>query len=269
MVGHTSDVCQSVTLLTRVEAAQHEMLAMRRRYFVLDAFAKELHRVTRDKEFRIFGDSVWLMVLDHRDMVLVHLASWVRGACGTGGLFNQLKNHLSELRKRRKDRAEADSRRRQQLDKDHEAAFVRLFPGIQTPFPQPPAIDALKSSFWSNLRKVVDDRDRNRAHPYERASKGDAKMLGVEEINEAFGLIEDLLNDLRLVATSSTMASTEMNLMSGDALAVDLVDLVLLGGSGRRSQLSDYADREGLYARMHEWHATTPERMFNEAPLFE
>lgn len=73
------------------------------------------------------------MLLDSRDMLVIHLASWTKHLVEAGGLFAELKtNHLPDLPASRRptDRTDNDSHLRSSLDGYHQAAVTRLFPGL-------------------------------------------------------------------------------------------------------------------------------------------
>jgi hypothetical protein len=87
-----------MSLDERLSTIEHDLMQTARRLYALEAFVEELDRVTSKKPFRIWNDIVWMMLLDSRDMLVIHLASWTMHLVEAGGLFAQLKaNHLLDL----------------------------------------------------------------------------------------------------------------------------------------------------------------------------
>lgn len=102
---------------------EHALLTIKRRYYFLCAFETQLRRESRDKAFLIANDLVWLTLLDSRDMLVIHLASWAKGSYAKGGFLGRVQaDHLRELRL---DRSRLDSAEDGQHFRE---AFSRLFP---------------------------------------------------------------------------------------------------------------------------------------------
>jgi hypothetical protein len=53
-----------------IEPYEWNLLALARRQFLIEAFTGDLDRITRGKLFRFRNHSVWLMLLDTRDMLV-------------------------------------------------------------------------------------------------------------------------------------------------------------------------------------------------------
>ncbi len=82
----TPDNQPKASLDDRLWKVEHGLMQVARRQYALEAFLKELDRATRLKPFRIWNDVLWMMVLDSRDMLVIHPASWTKGVCQKGGL---------------------------------------------------------------------------------------------------------------------------------------------------------------------------------------
>ena len=161
----TARKASKVAIEERLEEVQLQVMDIKRRYFALRAFVDALDVATRGKPFRIHNDVLWLMLLDCRDMLVVHLASWCRSAYGRGGLFAQLQaNNVSDLRRRKRARASDDPELERLTREAQDAAYGRLFPGVDPTHVQPKDIAALKDRFADETSLVVNDRDDNRAH---------------------------------------------------------------------------------------------------------
>ena len=78
-------------LATLLNRHHYQLIDVARRQFVMEAFTKEVDRVTRGREFRIANGPIWMMLLDSRDVMVVHLASWAKGIYQPGGLIGQLR----------------------------------------------------------------------------------------------------------------------------------------------------------------------------------
>jgi len=50
-----------------------------RRLYLIEAVQNDLMSVICGKRFTICNDIIWMMVLDVRDIFVIHFASWVRG----------------------------------------------------------------------------------------------------------------------------------------------------------------------------------------------
>lgn len=270
MTSITASIPPPPTLEDRLWKVEHELMQVARRQYALEAFVSELDRVTKLKPFRIWNDILWMVVLDSRDMLVIHLASWTKGLCGRGGLLNQLKaHHLTELPAMRQptERTERDAHLRKLLEEGYRAAFQRLFPQGTGVHASGTDLDGLKARLGSATKPLLNDRNRNRAHAFEEITSGSATMLGFPELRNALTMAEQLLNDLRLVGCSSTMSHHDMNDADCAATAEEFVDSILIGHSHRREVVMDGRDRQAFYDALHERHGGLPagrQVMFND-----
>jgi hypothetical protein len=74
-----------------IQLAQHELLTIRERCVALKAFEDELYRRTNREPFVILNDLLWTTMVDARDMLLIHFASWIVSAVKPGGFLKQLR----------------------------------------------------------------------------------------------------------------------------------------------------------------------------------
>lgn len=88
MASATAPAQSTLTLEDRLWKVEQDLMQVARRQYALEAFLKELDRVTHAKPFRIWNDILWTMVLDTRDMLVIHLASWTKGIYGRSGLLS-------------------------------------------------------------------------------------------------------------------------------------------------------------------------------------
>jgi hypothetical protein len=97
----------------------------------------------------------------------------------------------------------------------------------------------------------VQDRHQNRAHIYEKNSAGTAKMLDHDESRGYFEYFQGVLNDLALVAFGAKWSLHDMNIMSSEADAQDLVDQLILTRQARRKIDRGDIERDALYDALH------------------
>jgi hypothetical protein len=139
------------------------------------------------------------------------------------------------------------------VDGHHSARLVEHQQGcLVTPGKQD--ITELRERIRLRVDKLRRDRNENRAHVFELG--GNAAMLSLEEVSELFDYLEEILNDLRLLASDSTMAmNTPFSIASPKLTARVWVDRIVLGA---RSEVR--ADRDDIYQKLHKSHAEHPER---------
>jgi hypothetical protein len=257
------------TLQERIEEKENQLLSLTRRQYILEAFIVELDRVSRLKESKWWGDSMFLMLLDFRDQHVTHFASWAKSIYETGGLLS----HVSEipLKRRKSDKAREtnDQGLAAELDRGHNASRERLFPGASGCHPSGKAVATLREDFKARMDPVLQDRHENRAHPYEGAGTGTAKMLDFPELRELITYAEEFMNDMRLLNSGTTLHYHDMSFISSEALAKDLVDILLLGPEFRRDAVMGAKNRETFYAELHARHdalepATKAKQVWND-----
>jgi hypothetical protein len=238
------------------------LLDLECRQYALEAFKLDLERVTQGKEFRIWNDIVWLVLLDSRDMNIVHLASWAKSVYETGGLIGRLRaNHMGSF-----------SRAQQRDGRDvpgHEEAFKRLFYCTCESTATPVAWVALREEFERQTKSIVDAR-HSLAHSHEKKhGKGSATMLERADLRATLDYAEKFMNDLSLVGFGRTMmVYGDMNAADATAVAEDLVDSLLLFPVRRQELFREKEQRDAYYAdlrRRHDEHAEGSGQFFNDA----
>jgi hypothetical protein len=113
-----------MTLLERIDDQQTKLLVIKRRLYVLHAFVADLETVTNKRPFRIWDDLTWMLVLDSRDALIVHLASFAKGL-HKHHLADIIHPHLKKLKRDYK--PEPDDEYNPSI-RSHALAFARLFP---------------------------------------------------------------------------------------------------------------------------------------------
>ena len=235
---------------------ESRLMSLARRLYVMEAFKEELNRVTKLKEFRIRNDITWRMALDMRDVCVIHLASWAKETYEAGSLIGELQAKHTQAfpRTRPPEQRDNDAGWRDHRDREHSESYKRLFACTCEPFPTPPAFIALRERFAERMKPVVDDRNANRAHPYEKGNKASPKMLDLTELREAVTYSETFLRDLRMVTSGSWMDYRDMNSVPSSNAARDLVDMLLLGTSDRIALFRGSTDRDAFYEELHRRH---------------
>jgi hypothetical protein len=239
-----------MSLLEGIEDLQKKLLGIKVRLHVLRAFVTDLEAVTKKKPFRIWDDLAWMMVLDSRDMLIVHLASFAMGLHK-----HHLKNVvLPHLKKLKRDHKPAPGDEDDPSVRTHAAAFDRLFPSCTKKTPSKQDLTDLCKRICERADRVRRDRNENRAHVFERG--GNADMLPLEEVSELFEYLEEVLNDLRLLASDSTMATDSVLSMTDPRFTARvLVDHIVLRTDPYPERLDQ---RAGDYERLHEAHDEHP-----------
>lgn len=244
------------SLQERIEAEENLLLSMTRRQYILEAFVRELDRVTRMKETTWWNGSLWLVMLDFRDQNVTHFGSWAKSMYSPGGLLSHVNGIPLKRRKHDRAREKRDPHYAGLLEQGHQQALQRLFPGATGEHPKSSDVQALRDRFQDRMRDVVADRNANRAHPYERDAQehGKARMLNFAEMRDLIDYATDLLNDLRLLNHGSTLHYADMCDTPSDAFAEDLVDSLVLGASFRVEVVRAGKDRDQFYADLHARH---------------
>jgi len=260
--------------LALISHAQDELRVIRDRWVMLDAFVRELDRVTRGEPFTIMNELVWTAMIDARDMLVIHFAQWIRSATGTGGVLTRLKDcPASTFYVRRRPSESLDSspiagtrlteeqRRlyaREERDAGHAsrlALFATLFPeAAATPrAPNHADWDALTTRFGERLGPVVHDRNHNRAHPrYGHGTwSSSAEMHDLAQLSAHLEWAMKLLNDLRVVLDDSQVVYSPPHEETG--AAEGLVDLLLFGSRDRMDMLSGLSTAVHAGAGKYAW----------------
>jgi hypothetical protein len=253
----------TTTLEERLTAAEGGLMMTVRRLYMLEAFHKELERVTKGKPFRIWGDIQWTLVLDSRDMLVIHLASWVKSVTARGGLLGVIRaHHIRELK------ATPPKGTRERSAVHHKAAFGRLFPSAKKAHAGVDDVDDLSARLRALASDLHKDRNKNRAHFFETAkNKGMAKMLDLTELRTFVSAMERMLNDIRIIAHDMTVLHSDRNASHCGDAAEELVHSILVGSSGRREVVLEGRDKQAYYADLHQRHDASqpgPDTLFND-----
>ncbi len=239
---------------------------IRDRWVMLDAFVRELDRVTRREPFTIMNELVWTAMIDARDMLVIHFSQWICSATGEGGVLTGLKHcPASTFYVCRKPKELPDSSRlvgprlaeeqrrafaREVRDAKHAsrlALFAQLFPEAASASRSPNHADwdALMTRFEERLGPVVHDRNEHRAHPHygNGTRTSSAEMHDLERLLAHLEWAMTLLNELRVLTNDAPLKYEPPHQENG--AAEGLVDLLLFGSRDQMDMLS------GLSAAAH------------------
>lgn len=240
---------------------EHEDIILRiktRLYFLLE-FEKQLDQITKGEKFKIKNDIIYRMIFDVWDMLVIDFASLAKGMLGAGGLFNQIKANLHEVKPLSRKKVstpkgnihfmgelpseeeldaikiELDKDFAEQMIKINRETLYKLFPKAKGRDPlkiRPEDIDDLKVEFEKMIGDVVDDRNKHRAHKFENVQdKASFKQLSFKILKNKFDEVEDLMNSIRLVVSDSTFGYSDMNFANKSEVANDLVTMILWGSN--------------------------------------
>lgn len=260
-----------LSLQDRIAAEEDLSLSMTRRQYILEAFVRELDRVTRMKQTRWWNGSLWLVMLDFRDQNVTHFGSWAKSMYAPGGLLSHVSGIPLRRKTRDRERERKDPHYAAILEQGHRQALERLFPGADGEHPQPSEVQALRNRFAEKMRDVVADRNANRAHPYDGGDEehGKARMLNFAEMRELIDYATGVMNDLRLLNDGTTLHYADICDTPSAAFAEDLVDSLVLGPSFRINIVRAGRNRDDFYEELHAKHealddAAKAELLWNE-----
>lgn len=247
-----------LTIEQLLERAENDLLTLQVRYYYLDAFVNELERVSRGKVSTFWNYSLWVMILDSRDMLVIALATWAKGIYRPGGMLGKIQGGRRLPKVRGRKSSDPSKYLAKIYAKTHSDAFQRLFPTAVGEAAGPNDFAALKDRFVAKMEPVVKDRDQNRAHFYEYEKIKPANVAAMLDLPALWGLIEyaqGLLNDLRTVSCGhGSPDNRNMSPTNPEDFAADLVEALLTGTSHRRDFVMNDRDREKFYDDLHAKH---------------
>ena len=278
-----------MTLIEMIEEHEQNFVLIKKRFYYLENILEELDKTTKSKVFNIRGDIIYQMLRDSYHMLVIDMASLARGMIRKRGFFRRLPNYISELKKPTKKSVSksyiktypsTDPIAESMILKNTLDAFQELFPSCvkeNRNKPNKRDIDELKDRFYKICEEIIEDRDRNRAHKYEKAEtgKGDVELLSLLDLEKKFKLIEELMNNLRMVCSFTSYGTNDLNFGNSERMAQSIVDLVLIGDYNTIDVsfgISDdlfkavkkfpYQYREPYYEKLHDAHNKKIEEAF-------
>lgn len=241
-----------------INNCENEILSIKKSLYFLSDFYKTLETKTKRKSFKIKNDIIYEMAIHHFDMMIINLSSFSDKMVGKGGFFNQLIANLNLLKplretdftppktniillnrtmtdkERLKTTRELDNNYRKNMAIQNREVLYKLFLNLkdrETLKINADDVAELKEKFRTLTESIRADRDKNRAHKYDIKDKTHAERLSVEKIEEKFKQIEEIMNNLRLAFSASTLAYLDVNHACTEATSNDLVNIILWGSN--------------------------------------
>jgi hypothetical protein len=233
-----------------LQTEEDHLMKLTRRLYALEALRAELTTATRGKDFRVWNSVVWTMVVDMRDMHVIHLTSWARVLTGRKGLFRALQRFPIKL-----------------LRAMSPGSFGKLFPQAQGDAPSEGDFDQLVSKLLVLIEPLTVDRNSNRAHSFE-VPPGSARALNLDDLRALTIELQETFNSLRRLAFGSELGYSDLNSTPVKAVAKELVETILVGPDPRRSAVRGTKPLRTFYGELHERHdkRTGSKRLFNDNP---
>jgi hypothetical protein len=248
--------------------AEHAKLDfVRLRFSHLVTFATELGRLERGKPFDIANSATWTAMIDSRDMLVIHLASWVTGTVERGGFFGQLCAHAITDFRRAKPWSGVDAYDKRQQKIAFANAWERTFPGVARSRFCSDDVVAFQDRFHGALSDIVQDRNEHRAHVFER-KQATSEMLDLYKLGSRMKFIERTFGDLFLIVTAKSLAAAPEFTNVSSVSVGELVDQVIFGSCANMQRARGTRSRDELFDELHRLHdASDGTKAFN-APAF-
>jgi hypothetical protein len=201
--------------------------------------------------------------------IIVDLASWALGFYkkGGGGFLRHLRgDDLKALGLRWKQDPNEDRYVVERNRAWRKMSFDRLFASATKDVPTQKDIDDLADRLHAQFKQLHDDRNQYRAHAYESDQPKTAAMLTIEDVRKHLEACQELLADIRCLASNSQFDAYqyEPRAHDGDSDAQDVVDLVVCGpifwiidgdpGKGHKPDTFYVQKRDAYYERLHAEH---------------
>jgi hypothetical protein len=251
----------------------HHYLAIKARLPLLVAVADELYRL---RPFIISNHLVLRLVRDSFDMLVIDLAS-LRERAVTRGLFTHLYRHLPDLRMKKAEdvpdpnilfyeglspREEAEiTRHEQQFRADaFNKVFLRVFPKGEPVLRE--HVTALIGRFAQDTKPTADDRNKARAHRYEKSQKAITSYhQNLRQVQAQCEVFDRYFADLFLVIADASYSMEPPSVSNPEITALDVADLIALGS------ISDSTVRYGVVEEPgpvlpERWYGTMRSRYF-------
>jgi hypothetical protein len=225
------------TIVERLDQHERELDWLSMRFARACSFERQLSETTRDKPFTIHNETAWLLMLAERDKIVIDLASWAKAFYSPGGFLCALQGpDFAALQRGPKSSKPTNPNELYVWTlnvKGREEWFDRLFPTAATAArttPNMQDVAALRDRLSADVAPLLADRNQNRAHFYEQATRktAGAKMLNFLEQRAHFEFCRELVHDLRLLADNTSYGFVSLD-PRDDHQVRDMVDLLLTG----------------------------------------
>lgn len=211
-----------------LERAMWSLVSIKRRYpLLLKTIEKIEHVRTRSRHREFHNDALVQILRDSFDMLVIDLASLREGITQRSGLLDSIRKSPRVLRARSPQ--EFDHPARELLAQGAINALNRLGLGLG-PFSRE-NIDDLIDRFRAETEPIDRDRNRVRAHRFERASQGGGQVfIPLPALGGQIQVFGAYLSDLYLVVTGMAFDTSSSSFASSvDGTADDLADIIIHG----------------------------------------
>ena len=238
-----------------IDDAVWAFTAVRRRYPLLMKTSAELERIRGRFTYKFHNDGLMQILRDSFDMLVIDLFSIRESLVERGGVLDQVRENPSHLRRRTSDEFEPDpitvlgaspARRDELMPELQEASRRRIAMDINSAIERlvgsadpvtTAEVDDLIKRLRSETEPLDGDRNRVRAHRYQRGH-GDPKFfIDLPDLAGQIDVLDRYLKNLHLALTEyGTSTSTSFMYATGTTHE-DLAD-VLVHGSINRATLA-------------------------------
>lgn len=213
-------------LKNRLSCAEETVLHLISRESFLSTLQQLLGESSRDGQISVHNDIVYRMASDSYELFVIDLASFGKGAYERGGFLNHLNSHLSELLRHRPKKKEDP----EYLPNNRAQAYKQLFPDAVGETPKQADIYKLNGRWRACTEQAVALRNKVHAHRYQgNQDYSGVNFYSLEEARQCLEELAGILNNIRLLRDSSTLAYDSMNGADEEETAEDIRDLILHG----------------------------------------
>jgi hypothetical protein len=227
---------------------------VRRRYPLLVQTAEEMEVLRRHFTRNFYNDGVLQVLRDSFDMLVIDLFSIREAIVESDGLIARLRQLPGFLRPAvdgeewtapipPKDRGAKPENRDARRDAFFERHFIKgLNDAVERLAPHgaaasPDAAKSLIKRFRTETAALDDDRNRVRAHRYEKTSKETNHLfIPLPDLAAQMETMERYISELYFVSTGNNFHMSTTFSYSDDETARDLADLIVLGSINRATQ---------------------------------
>lgn len=201
-----SDAERRARLAALMKKPLNQLHALSEQFAFQRRFEVELAAVTRGKRFRVRNLDLWNTLLNGRDGLAVHIVSWATSIYEEGGLFGIITSDgliggLSPGSKR--DVGAKEKWQQEYWFGHHLAVFKRGFRGIRPKRgiyrPEEAHMKALRDRFVARFKLLDADRNRYRAHAFEKQSVGSVRQMHSPGRAQALRFAQRTMKDLLLL----------------------------------------------------------------------
>ena len=255
-----------------IDDAVWAFTAVRRRYPLLMKTSTELERVRGRFTYKFHNDGLMQILRDSFDMLVIDLFSIRESLVERGGVLDQVRDNPSYFRRRRSEEFEPDpitflgvspTRREELMPELQEASRRRIAMDINSAIerlvgPADPVTAAHVDDLIKRLRSETEplDRDRNRvrAHRYQRGH-GDPKFfIDLPDLGAQIDVLDRYLKNLHLALTECGTSTSTSFIYATGTTHEDLADVLVHGSINRATLAYGLASEKPVPADPTPWY---------------